>query len=308
MSAAAEQTVLITGLTSRTGRFLLERMQQQRSLLAGMRFRAVVRPSSDTAAIDRSGLPIEKVTGDVTDPAFMAQAAQGADVLLHIMGIHWSEAVVSAALRAGARRVIAVHTTGIYSKYKSAGEEYRAIDEAVAHMCKEAGASLTVLRPTMIYGGIDDCNVCTFIRMVDRLPVMPVVSGARYPLQPVHRKDLGYAYFDVLTQPEKTDGRQYVLSGEKPILLREMLGEIGKCLGRRVRFVSVPYWIAISGAVCLYAVSLGRIDYREKVQRLVEPRAYPHEDAARDFGYAPMPFSVGIAQEVSDYREANREK
>ena len=306
MAAGMEQTVLITGLTSRTGRFLLARMCREREKLAGMRFAAIVRPTSDTAAIDESGLSIEKRVGDVTDPLFMAKAAQGADTLLHIMGIHWSEPVVSAALAAGARRVIAVHTTGIYSKYKSAGEEYRHIDARIEHMCRDAGASLTILRPTMIYGGIDDSNICTFIKMVDRLPFMPVVAGARYALQPVHRRDLGHAYFDVLLHPEITDNKQYVLSGEAPVLLRDMLTMIGQCLGKRVRFLSVPYWIAITGAVCLYGVSFGKLDFREKVQRLVEPRAYPHGEATRDFGYSPMPFSEGIAQEMHDYLAAKQ--
>lgn len=306
MAGDIGQTILITGLTSRTGRFLLARMQAERERFAGTRIVAIVRPTSDTGDIDRSGLPIEKRIGDVTDPVFMAEAARGADTLLHIMGIHWSDQVVAAALAAGATRVIAVHTTGIYSKFKSAAEEYRQIDARTETACRDAGASLTMLRPTMIYGGVDDRNVITFVQMVDRLPIMPVVSGARYALQPVHRSDLGHAYFDVLMNPAATNGKQYVLSGEKPILLRDMLTEIGRCLGKRVRFLSVPYWMAITAATCLYGVSFGRIDYREKVQRLVEPRAYPHDEATRDFGYAPMPFAEGVRQEVRDYQAMRR--
>lgn len=304
--AGAQETVFVTGLTGRTGTCFCKRLAAQRERVSFLRFIAVVRAQSDTGAIMRCPVPIEIVTGDITDEASLAEQMRGADTLLHIAGIHWSEGVVRAAVAAGVKRLILVHTTGIYSKYKSAGEDYRRIDAVCERLAAEAGASLTVLRPTMIYGDLDDQNVSKFARMVDRLPVMPVVSGARFMLQPVHREDLAAAYLDVLTHPDETRGKQYVLSGERPILLREMLTEIAGCLGKRIRFFSVPYVLAIAGAWALYLLSFGRADYREKVQRLVEPRAYPHDEAARDFGYQPMPFSAGIRREVERYLDEKR--
>ena len=112
--------------------------------------------------------------------------------------------------------------------------------------------------------------------------------------------DLGRAYADVLLT-ETTSGRNYVLSGKEPILLREMLSIIAEYLQKPARFVSVPYWVAISGAWALYLVSFTKADYREKVQRLVEPRAYPHDDATRDFGYDPVDFREGVWGEVAAY-------
>lgn len=306
--AGTQETVFITGLTGRTGTCFCELLAAQRGRASFLRFVAVARAQSDTAAIMRCPVPIELVTGDITDEASLAGRMRGADTLLHIAGIHWSEGVVRAAVAAGIKRLILVHTTGIYSKYKSAGEEYRRIDAVCERLAAEAGASLTVLRPTMIYGDLDDQNVSKFIRMVDRLPVMPVVSGARFALQPVHREDLAAAYLDVLIHPDETRNKQYVLSGERPILLREMLAEIAGCLGKRICFFSTPYAFAIAGAWALYLLSFGRADYREKVQRLVEPRAYPHDEAARDFGYRPMPFSAGIRREVERYLDEKRIK
>ena len=44
--------------------------------------------------------------------------------------------------------------------------------------------------------------------MVDKLPVMPIVKNARYDLQPVHYKDLGKAYYDVLLNEKATYGKK----------------------------------------------------------------------------------------------------
>ncbi len=298
--------VLITGATGKSGRYCVERLADRRGELNGMRFRAMVRPTSDTGAIMGYGLPLELCVGDVTNDDDLGRAMEGVDTLLHIVGIRDSERVLTAAIRAGVRRAILVHTTGAYSRFKSAGAEYAQIDRTVTRMCEESGVVLTILRPTMIYGGLDDQNVITFIRMVDKLPWMPVVNRAMYALQPVHRCDLGYAYADALLADEATSGKNYDLSGGAPILLRDMLSIIAKDLGKKPRFISVPYPIAYAGACALYGVSLGKLDLREKVQRLVEPRAYAHENATRDFGYAPMCFAEGVKGEVDAYLAAKR--
>jgi uncharacterized protein YbjT (DUF2867 family) len=264
-----------------------------------------VRSKEKAAFIEKSGLNIELCVGSIDDDALLLNTMSGADTLLHIVGIHTSPRVVDIAIRSGIRRIIVVHTTGVYSKYKSASAEYEQIDADITRMCNETGVSLSILRPTMIYGGLDDENIIKFIAMMDRFPVMPVVSGARFALQPVHRRDLGRAYADVLLS-DVAEGRDYVLSGKEPIDLRDMLSVIAEDLGKRARFISFPYWFAITGAWGVYLLSFTKIDYREKVQRLVEPRAYPHDDATRDFGYAPLSFADGVKGEVEAY--VNRKK
>ena len=201
------------------------------------------------------------------------------------------------------RRLILIHTTGIYSKYKAAGEEYREIDSFVYITCKEHNIVLTILRPTMIYGNTTDNNVVKFIKMVDKLPLMPVVNGARYELQPVHYKDLGDAYYAVLMNEEATANRDFNLSGGEPIMLRDMLSEIGKNLGKKLKFISCPFGLAYLGAWLVYIVTLKKMDYREKVQRLCEPRIFSHEEATRAFGYNPRIFQIGVVDEVKQYKE-----
>ena len=169
--------------------------------------------------------------------------------------------------------------------------------------CKEKNIVLTILRPTMIYGNITDNNIVTFIKMVDKFPLMPVVNGARYELQPVHYQDLGDAYYAVLMNEEATANKDFILSGGEPILLRDMLSEIGKNLGKKVKFISCPYWIAYSGAWVVYVLTFKKKDYREKVQRLCEPRVFSHEEATKAFGYSPRIFQVGIVDEVKQYKE-----
>ena len=294
------KTLLVTGLTGKSGA-ALAKLVRDGALEEPYHIRAAVRETSRTELL-RALLPeAELLCGNLADTGFLAELTRGVDVVLHIAGIGLSVGLVRAAAENGVKRLILVHTTGIYSKYKAAGEGYRRIDGEVAALVRKYGLGLTVLRPTMIYGVLGDRNMEKFIKMVDRLSPMPVVNHGAYLLQPVHAEDLAHAYVQVLNHLEGTSGRDYILSGRDPILLIDMFRVIADELGVERRFVSVPFPVAYVGAWGLYLVSLGRIDLREKVQRLCESRAYPHEEAVRDFGYDPMPFEEGLRREVRAY-------
>lgn len=298
--------LVLTGVTGRkSGATFAEYLANNKRTLSDYfdGIRVICRSSSDTDNLTRLLSLTEICRGSFDNQNFLEKAMSGADTVVHIAWIKKSRAIVDAAVKANVRRLILVHTTGIYSKYKEAGEEYRQIDAYVEEKCKAHGIVLTILRPTMIYGNRFDQNVIKFIRMVDKLPIMPIVNDARYALQPVHYKDLGKAYYDVLMQEEVTANKNYDLSGGEIIDLRDMLKVIGENLGKNVRFASCPYPIAYGGAWLIYTLTFGKMDFREKVQRLCEPRAYSHEAAARDFGYSPMTFREGIVDEIREYLE-----
>lgn len=298
----------VTGITGKSGLYFLEAVLRHEDDVmvkwGGIRFISRDEGKAEKVLNKASGakVPFTKIIGDINNYDDSKEFCKGCDTLLHIAGIHFSRVVVKAAVDAGVKRMILVHTTGIYSKYKYAGEEYRQTDDICYKLCEENGVGLTILRPTMIYGNLRDGNVSVFIRMVDKLPLMPTVNGARYELQPVWCGDLGKAYYQVLMN-ENTIGCDYILSGGKPIELRSMFEVIGEQLGKDVKFISCPYPIAYAGAWLVYVLTLGHMDYREKVQRLVEPRVYSHKDATRDFSYNPLNFEEGIRAEVEMYKK-----
>lgn len=301
-----ENILVVTGCTGKSGAIFLQCLSDHAETIKEMfpgGVRLLVR-SPEKAANWLDKIPHSELSvGDLTDENYLRDAMRDGDTVVHIAWIMYSEKIVEAAITNNVRRLILVHTTGIYSKYKAVGEGYRRIDERIYAACKDKGILLTILRPTMIYGNTSDRNVIKFIKMVDRLPVMPVVNGAYYMLQPVHYADLGQAYYDVLTHEKETAGNDYNLSGGEEIELREMLAEMGRQLGKEVTFISVPFPLAYAGAWGIYLLTFGKIDLREKVQRLCEPRIYSHAQATADFGYRPRKFAAGIRDEIIAYRE-----
>lgn len=302
-----DEILAITGITGKSGQAFAYCLEKHQDVIKSMfpgGIRLLLHKERERDKDILTCFDIERMYGDLEDGLFLSEALLGVDTIVHIAGIHWSRELTTAAASQFVRRMIMVHTTGIYSKYKEVGEEYRNIDDFVYMMCKGKNIVLTILRPTMIYGTLSDRNVASFIRMVDKLPFMPVVNNAQYELQPVHYKDLGQAYYDVLVSEKITGGHDYILSGGEEITLRDMLIEMGAYLSKKMRFVSVPFPVAYALAWILYLITAGRKDYREKVQRLCEPRVYPHEEATRDFGYSPRTFRSAIGDEVREYLKA----
>ena len=295
--------LLVTGATGRSGRFFLE------ELVANgypHRMRCVVRSTSDTSFLESCGLDIEVCVGDLADQAFVDECMAGVDEVLHTASIFLSVPVVRAAVEADVRRVVLVHTTGIYSKYKSASEEYLRIENEVRDLAgAKSSLGIVFLRPTMIYGSVDDGNMVTFVKLVDRLRLLPVIDHGSGLVQPVNQRDLGRAYYQVVCKPDLTSG-DYILSGERAVSLREVLETIGAELHRRTWFVSVPLGLGVALARVLRAITNGRLDYVEKVQRMGEDRSFPHDRASVDFGYRPSSLRAGLQAEVAEYVRDSR--
>jgi uncharacterized protein YbjT (DUF2867 family) len=291
--------LLVTGITGHSGRYFLQELI--RNKYEGP-VRCVVRENSDTTLIDNSGLNIEKVVGDLENQAFMNEVMSGVNTVVHIASIFYSVTLMRAAVKNDVKRAILVHTTGIYSKYKSASEEYEGIENSIDKIIKESNSTigLIYLRPTMIYGYINDSNMIVFIKMVDRLRLFPIIDQGRNLLQPVNGRDLGKAYYQVLRKSNIMSG-DYILSGESRISMKELFRLISKILGKKTTFISVPLALGVFMAKFLKVCTLGKVDYIGRVQRMGEDRSFSYKSATEDFDYQPMLLSEGLKIEIEEY-------
>ena len=100
---------------------------------------------------------------------------------------------------------------------------------------------------------------------------------------------------------KKTVGKTYDLSGEKPLQMIEVFNMISYKLDKKTIFISIPLRLGVFLARVAKILSLRKIDYVEKVQRMAEDRSYAHEEAKKDFNYKPMSFNKGIEIEIEQY-------
>lgn len=285
----------VTGITGHSGRYFYQELV---NFSYSEKIRCLVRDSSNTSFL-QNNINCELYKIDLKSEADLIKAFTGIDTIVHIAGISYTPKIVRAAIKCGVKRLIAVHTTGRYSKFKSASEEYIKVDNDLDTFRNQI--AITILRPTMIYGDLCDHNMSKFIKMVDKLKLYPNIAGGQCKIQPVHAGDLGKAYYQVLTNGN-TMGKDYILSGESPIALIDCLKEIEMQLNKKNIYITVPMWLAKMGSWMIYALSFKKIDLIEKVLRMNEDRCFDHSDASIDFGYKPRSFENGIKEEVKQYK------
>jgi uncharacterized protein YbjT (DUF2867 family) len=188
-------TVLVTGASGYVGAALIPRLQR-----AGLPVRAFARDPARLAAAGVSG--VEVVTGDAVTGAGLDAALDGVDVayfLIHSMEAaaagadgfrardrRAAEQFAQAAQAAGVRRVVylggLVPATGAASAHL---ESRREVEDALA----EAAPQTLALRASIVIGARSR-SFRFLVRLVERVPVMPLPAWREHRTQPIDGRDV----------------------------------------------------------------------------------------------------------------------
>lgn len=274
--------IFITGATGKTGLALLERLTEH---VPPGDITCLVRPGRDRSPLTPFNVRI--VEGDAADPAAVAGAWEGQETVIHLSSILHAGAIVQGCR--GARRLVAVSSAGRYSKHRDIAGAIVAGEDAV----EASGAAWTILRPTMIYGVPGDRNVSLLAGLVSRIRLIPL-PGARSRFQPVFVDDLAAAIAGALERPASA-GRAYDISGGSAHALGEILRILARLMGRRVTVIPLPLAPARVAARVLHRLTGIAFLDPARIDRLLEDRSLPHDDAARELDFRPRPFEEGAA-------------
>jgi len=197
----------------------------------------------------------------------------------------------------GIRRLVAVSSTSRFTKAKSIDLAERKLSQALAEgeeklegWATQRGISLTILRPTLIYDGMQDRNITAIARFVRRHGYFPVLGAASGLRQPIHARDVACACAAALALDQTA--LAYNLSGGETISYREMVKRIFGSLQMSERLMSVPLWI-VHFAVPFLKLHPRFRDFSVGVfNRMNEDLAFDHSAAALDLDFKPRSFHL----------------
>jgi len=184
---------LLTGATGFLGSHIAEKL-----VADGQKVRVLVRANSDTGFVDKLG--VEKVIGDLTDPASLEKACRGVEVVYHAAAKvgdwgkwpdfqkHTIEATANlarAAQKCGVKRFVHVSSISAYGnpngkdlvldetaplganmhKWSYYSRAKVAAEQLLWKMYHEEKFPLTVIRPSWIYGPRDRTSIARLHRM-----------------------------------------------------------------------------------------------------------------------------------------------
>jgi dihydroflavonol-4-reductase len=319
----AGQRVLITGATGFVGTRFVE------GLPAGWRLRALVRPSSRVSTLEAAGA--ELVVGHgVDDPAALARAVAGVDVVLHLAATTraltaaehervngaGTRALLAALLAARDRPRRIVYLSSLaavgpalagpvgadtpprpltaYGRGKLAGE--------AACLAAKGELEVAVLRAPAVYGP-GDRDLLRFFRLA-ALGVLPLPAGERQ-VQFVHVDDLVEAIRLAALVPDVSG--VYHIAEPRVYDWNEAAAAIISAVGRG-RVVRVPHaLITLAGSASGLGARLVRrptIFDADKARELLAPAwTCETERAERDLGFrAATALPAGFAAAAAWYR------
>lgn len=199
--------------------------------------------------------------------------------------------------RLACRRLVALSSTSVETKAASPAAAERRLaarlagaEDDVRAWADRRGIGLTILRPTMIYDGIDDGNVAAIAACVRWFGWFPLCGPATGLRQPVHAGDVAAACLAALEHDPSQSC--YTLSGGEALPFRELVARTCRAHGLRPRMVSLPPWAW--GTIASLARGLGIGGSTVGVgQRMNEDLSCSHAAAAADLGFSPRPFVPG---------------
>ncbi|MGQ9573359.1 MAG: complex I NDUFA9 subunit family protein [Dehalococcoidia bacterium] len=216
---------------------------------------AVLSRSAGKAAARFPGLNVEYRQGDVTDPASLATAVQGTEVVIGCVQFPNSpienrrrghtfeevdaigtERLVAAAKAAGVQRYIYLSGAGAAAdaKYHWFRAKWRA-ETAV----RESGITYVIFRPSWVYGP-EDRSLNRFLTMSRFLPFVPVIGdGSKQRLQPVFIDDLAWAVAEAV-ENRAADNKVFEIGGPEVLTMSEIIRIALKVMGRRRFLLSIP--------------------------------------------------------------------
>jgi uncharacterized protein YbjT (DUF2867 family) len=235
--------VLVTGGTGFVGPKVVHALRA-----AGQDVRALVRNPRRGRMLEAWGC--ELAVGDVTDAASLEGAAEGADVVVHLVAIivgrpedfrrvmeEGTRNAVAAARAAGARRFVLMSALGVSEETKGLVPYYKAkweMEQTVA----ASGLAHVVFRPSFVFGR-DGGVLPLFVRQVRWSPVVPVAGTGRNRLQPIWVDDVA-AFFAAAVPVDAPTGT-FELGGPDAVTWDELYARIRRTLGVRRATVHVPF-------------------------------------------------------------------
>ncbi len=310
-------TTVITGATGQVGLHLIDALAAR-----GRRVRAMVLPTDTGLA----GRDVEIVHGDVRDPASLARAFEGADIVYHLaavvstkddaaplidsVNVEGARNAAQAAREAGVRRFVHFSSIVVFDpdpidrpldeqrRRLSAGSAYtrsKLQGEAAVRAEIARGLDAVILHPTVIVGPHEthhDGIVRNLIaqHFAGKLPAM--VDG-------------GFNLVDVLdvvagalaAEERGRTGESYILGG-RWYSVGDLLRVAESLSGRRRPRITIPMWVA-RAALPLVERGAGAIGAKapfnkEELVQISGNRRITSDKAARELGYAPRPIDDSL--------------
>ncbi len=187
----------------------------------------------------------DAVQGDMTDAESLRSAAEGREVVVHLVAIvqgrpeqfqrvmiEGTRSLLAASMAAGARRFVLMSALGTSEEKKDLVPYFNAKWQQEQDV-KRSGLEHVIFRPSFIFGR-EGGILPTFMKLAKLAPVTGIVGSGKQRIQPIWVDDVG-AYFAASVDEPEAAGKTFELGGPDTVTWDELWQRIRNTLGIRRR-------------------------------------------------------------------------
>jgi nucleoside-diphosphate-sugar epimerase len=302
--------VLVTGATGFIGPHLVKRLVQE-----GYEVRALVRPVTDASALESLG--VEIVRGDVRDPSAVDRAIADCQLVFHLaartshgnlpakhmysINVEGAANVARAAVQAGVTRLVHASTARVYGIIKNRAVDERTplkpdsaypeskarAEQIVLSHHERNGLTVVVARITSVFGPNSNSWLGLF-RSIAAGDFRLIGSGDNYH-HPGDVSDIVEGLF-LCGTVKGAEGRTYIITGDEPLRLHEMIqlikDELGVTFSRPPVPAAILHIYSFLNNVIRFCGG-GRLPRFDRVEFFLNDRIFDQSRARDELGYAP---------------------
>lgn len=194
----------------------------------------------------------------------------------------------------GVRRFIMISTQSANAQNPSTYARTKlAADEAV----RESALAYTILKPSTIYGPGSKGLFAKMVRLLDKVPVVPILGSGSRLIRPIHVSDLCEAILNCEFCDQALN-KTYDLGGRDLVSYEDFIRAILDARRKKKPFVNVPLPVCRALAAAFSFLKNPPFT-RDNVWGLSQNQACSIDSARSDFGFSPRGLHEGLSQTFS---------
>lgn len=242
---------------------------------------------------------------DFENTSSIASALKGCSAVVHVLGLinapedvlrhvnlEYTRRIADASLQEGIQKFIFISSVAAGMRHGPYGQTKFEAEQVL----QRSGLPHFILRPAFIYGEGDQNNTALMLKVLKRFPVIPLLGGGNFKIQPIYVEDVVSVVLQALEK--EVTNTIYNLAGPAQISLREILQILASQSGFRRYLLPIPLK-PVQALMRVY----GRLFPRTRlpVKQILELDRHEAFDISRtqqDFDFAPMTFLEGVRRMV----------
>lgn len=241
--------------------------------------------------------------GDLSVNGQWQNKIKGYDVIIHLAAeissktiqafnknnVRATENLVNAARRAGVQKIILFSSAAVTSIRQDFYAQTKKKQEEIVINSK---INYLILRPSMIYGPGDTKNIGWLIKMIKRLPIVPLPGGGNFGRQPIFVGDICKIILKLIESKYKN--RIFEIHGYQYVTMSQMTRIIIKKLGGFKPVISIPMFFLITAFYIGEKILPNPKFTVDQIKSLISGEKFRGDRWRETFDIIPTKFEDGI--------------